>query len=95
MSRKRVILLAAQKREICETKEKNPSFLNIELAQQFCIEKSTVTDILNKKEHWLVISEGQGNVKNFVVQSGLNLRKHLVFGLIMRLIQNKTLMVIF
>ena len=63
MSRKRVVLLAAQKREIYETKEKNPSLPNIELAQQFCIGKSIVTDILNEKERWLAISEGQGNVK--------------------------------
>ncbi|CAI2175696.1 6572_t:CDS:2 [Funneliformis geosporum] len=41
MSRKRVVLSAAQKREICKIKEKNPSLLNIELAQQFCIGKST------------------------------------------------------
>ncbi|CAG8698801.1 15144_t:CDS:2, partial [Funneliformis mosseae] len=26
---------------------------------------STVTDILNEKERWLAISEGQGNVKKF------------------------------
>ncbi|CAI2190434.1 8469_t:CDS:2, partial [Funneliformis geosporum] len=63
--KKRVILSAAQKHEICETKEKNPSLSNIKLAQQFCIGKSTVTDILNEKERWLVISEGQGNVKKF------------------------------
>ncbi|CAI2196522.1 2090_t:CDS:1, partial [Funneliformis geosporum] len=65
ISRKRFVLLAAQKHEICETKEKNPSLPNIELAQQFCIGKSTVTDILNEKEHWLAISEGQENVKKF------------------------------
>ena len=33
--------------------------------------------------------------KNFVVQSGLNLKVHLIFGLIMLLIQSKILMVMF
>ncbi|CAG8682123.1 6437_t:CDS:2, partial [Funneliformis mosseae] len=45
--------------------EKNPSLPNIELAQQFCIRKLIVTDILNEKERWLTILEGQGNVKKF------------------------------
>ena len=43
-TRKRTILSAAQKREICETKEKEP---NVVLAQKYNIGKSTATDILN------------------------------------------------
>jgi hypothetical protein len=37
MLRKRVILSAAQKREICEAKEKNPNLPNVSLAQQYCV----------------------------------------------------------
>jgi len=65
MSRKRVILSAAQKRELCETKEKNPNLSNVNLAQQYRVGKSTITDILKEKERWLAITESQGNVKKF------------------------------
>jgi hypothetical protein len=57
MLRKRVSLSAAQKRELCETKEKNPDFSNVELAVQYNVGKSTITDILKEKERWLAISE--------------------------------------
>ena len=49
-TKKRTILSAAQKREICETKENELSLSNVELAQKYNIRKSTVTDILNEKE---------------------------------------------
>jgi predicted DNA-binding protein YlxM (UPF0122 family) len=65
MSRKRVSLSAAQKRELCETKEKNPDLSNVELAVQYNVGKSTITDILKEKERWLAISESQGSVKKF------------------------------
>ncbi len=64
-TKKRVILTAAQKRELCEIKEKNSTISNVELAQQYRIGKSTVTDILREKERWLSISEGQESVKKF------------------------------
>src|SRR3954452_17449583 len=64
-TRKRTILSAAQKREICETKEREPSLHNVSLAQRYGIGKSTVTDILNEKERWLAISGGQENIKKF------------------------------
>jgi hypothetical protein len=64
-TRKRVILSAAQKRELCETKVKNQNTSNVELALRYHIGKSTVTDILKEKERWLTISEGQENVKKF------------------------------
>ena len=38
MSRKRVSLSAAQKRELCETKEKNPDLSNVELAVNIMLE---------------------------------------------------------
>ena len=64
-TRKRNILTAAQKRELCETKEREPNLSNVELAQKYNIGKSTITDILKDKERWLVISGDQGNVKKF------------------------------
>ena len=64
-TRKRNILTAAQKRELCETKEKEPNLSNVDLAQKYNIGKSTVTDILKDKERWLVISESQENIKKF------------------------------
>ena len=54
-TRKRNILTAAQKRELCETKEREPNLSNVELAQKYNIGKSTITDILKDKERWLVI----------------------------------------
>ena len=64
-TKKRTILTAAQKRELCETKEKEPNLSNTDLAQKYGIGKSTVTDILNNKERWLIISEDQGSIKKF------------------------------
>ena len=64
-TKKRTILSAAQKCEICETKENEPSLSNVELAQKYNIRKSTVTDILNEKERWLAISGNQGKIKKF------------------------------
>ena len=64
-TKKRTILIAAQKCEICETKEKEPNLSNVALAQKYNIGKSTVTDILNEKERWLAISGDQGKIKKF------------------------------
>ena len=36
-TKKRTILIAAQKREICETKEKEPNLSNVALAQKYNI----------------------------------------------------------
>ncbi len=65
LTRKRVILSAAQKRELCEKKERNSSLSNVELAQQYKVGKSTITDILKEKERWLAISESQEHIKKF------------------------------
>ncbi|GES93226.1 tigger transposable element-derived protein 6-like [Rhizophagus clarus] len=65
LTRKRVILSAMQKRKICEKKKKNPSFSNVELAQEYKVEKSTVTNILKEKERWFTISVSQENIKKF------------------------------
>jgi len=64
-TRKRVSLSAAQKRELCEKKEKNLNLPNVEFVLQYHVEKSTITDILKEKRHWLSISESQENVKKF------------------------------
>ncbi|CAB5391817.1 unnamed protein product [Rhizophagus irregularis] len=64
-TRKRTILSAAQKREICEIKEREPNLSNVSLAQRYNIGKSTVTDILSEKECWLAISGDQGSIKKF------------------------------
>ncbi|PKY29709.1 hypothetical protein RhiirB3_341185, partial [Rhizophagus irregularis] len=64
-TRKRTILSAAQKCEICEIKEREPNLSNVSLAQRYNIGKSTVTDILSEKEHWLAISGDQGSIKKF------------------------------
>src|SRR5437762_5026420 len=64
-TKKRTILIAEQKRELCETKENEPNLSNVALAQKYNIGKSTVTDILNEKERWLAISGDQGKIKKF------------------------------
>ncbi|CAG8673899.1 12822_t:CDS:1, partial [Ambispora gerdemannii] len=48
--KKRVSLTTGQKREICETKERNPNLSHIELGGQYGIGKSTVSEILKEKE---------------------------------------------
>ncbi|GES88099.1 tigger transposable element-derived protein 6-like [Rhizophagus clarus] len=63
-TRKRTILSAAQKCEICETKERKPNLSNTSIAQRYNIGKSTVTDILNEKERWLAISRDKESVDN-------------------------------
>ena len=65
MSKKRTILSAEQKRELCEIKEKELTISNVYLAQKYNIGKSTVTDILNEKDRWLAISGDQGKIKKF------------------------------
>src|SRR5438045_7807675 len=76
-TRKRTILSAAQKCEICKTKEREPNLSNTSLAQRYSIEKSTVTDILKEKERWLAISEGQESIKNFCGSKWSQLEKAL------------------
>ncbi|CAG8562403.1 18005_t:CDS:2, partial [Racocetra persica] len=49
-TKKRVVLTAAQKHEICKAKEKNPNIKNIDLANQYSVGKLTITDILKEKE---------------------------------------------
>ena len=64
-TKKRVILFAAQKYDICQTKEMNPSIKNVDLANNYQVGKSTITDILKEKERWLAITTEEGDVKKF------------------------------
>ena len=65
-TKKRVILSAAQKRDICKEKEANPLIKNIDLANKHSVGKSTILDILKEKERWLAIAtEEEGEVKKF------------------------------
>ncbi|GES81286.1 hypothetical protein RCL_jg11905.t1 [Rhizophagus clarus] len=50
LTRKRVILSAVQKCEICEKKEKNPSLFNVELAQEYKVGKLWVNNALNTRQ---------------------------------------------
>ncbi|CAG8692617.1 9623_t:CDS:2, partial [Cetraspora pellucida] len=78
-TKKRVVLTAAQKHEICKAKEKNLNIKNIDLANQYSVGKSTITDILKEKERWLAIEvEEQGEIKKFRGQNGQKLKKLLV-----------------
>src|SRR5260363_297408 len=65
-AKKWVVLTAAQKQEICKAKEQNQNIKNIDLANQYSVGKSTITDILKEKERWLAIAvEEQGEIKKF------------------------------
>ncbi|CAG8606980.1 16660_t:CDS:2, partial [Cetraspora pellucida] len=64
-TKKRVILSAAQKNDICQAKEMNPNIKNIDLANKYQVGKSTITDILKEKERWLATTEEEGKVKKF------------------------------
>ncbi|CAG8759388.1 15360_t:CDS:1, partial [Cetraspora pellucida] len=56
---------AAQKQDLCRKKQKNPLISNVELAKQYGIGKSTVTDILNEKDRWLAILDEEQENKKF------------------------------
>ncbi|CAG8632244.1 5487_t:CDS:2 [Funneliformis mosseae] len=57
--------LVEQKRELCEINEKELTISNVDLAQKYNIRKSTITDILNEKDHWLAILRDQRKIKKF------------------------------
>ncbi|CAB4415240.1 unnamed protein product [Rhizophagus irregularis] len=50
-TRKRTILSAAQKYEICEIKERETNLSNVSLAQKYNIGKSTVDNALNTRQN--------------------------------------------
>ncbi|CAG8808836.1 5367_t:CDS:2, partial [Cetraspora pellucida] len=55
--KKWIMLSIAQKHDICQAKEINLNIKNIDLANKYLVGKLTITDILNKKECWLAITE--------------------------------------
>jgi len=55
--RKLTTLTALKKKELCEYKGANSNASNEEIAQLFQIGKSTVGDILRKKDKWISIEE--------------------------------------
>src|SRR3954453_24182385 len=55
LSKKRVYITAEQKCELCKLKKNKPEPKNIELANQFGISTSQVSDILKESDKWLKI----------------------------------------
>jgi hypothetical protein len=48
-------LTFAQKREICEKYHKNPKHSQTDLAIEYCVRQSTISDILSNEEKWFSI----------------------------------------
>lgn len=58
MSKKqRTALTLAQKKELCQKKVSNPSLKNIEIANEYGIGESTVSEILKAKDRWLAFED--------------------------------------
>jgi Tc5 transposase DNA-binding domain/DDE superfamily endonuclease len=53
--KKRAVLSATQKKEICEQKQANPKLSDSALSQQYNTERSTITKILRQSEKWLAV----------------------------------------
>ncbi|CAG8736247.1 11456_t:CDS:1, partial [Cetraspora pellucida] len=76
-TKKCIILFAMQKQDICQAKKMNPNIKNIDLANKYQVGKLTITDILNKKECWLAMTEEKGEVKKFRGPKWLKLKEAL------------------
>jgi hypothetical protein len=63
-NRKRKILTFAQKKELCE-KHRDLKLNGVQLAKEYEISDSTVSEILKKSEHWLSIDTTLPNANNF------------------------------
>ena len=57
--RKHTAIKLAQKIEICNIKSTNPTIKNVELASQYGIGESTITDILKRRHHYLSLSPNE------------------------------------
>ena len=55
--RSRTILTLAQKKELCQKKENNPHLKHIEIANEYGIGESTVSEILKAKDRWLAFED--------------------------------------
>src|SRR3954454_21350931 len=79
-SKKRVYITAEQKRELCEMKKNKPEPKNNELAIQFGISTSQVSNILNESNKWLKIdpSSYQAKLKRPSVVHFANVEEALI-----------------
>lgn len=79
-SKKRVYITAEQKLELCKLKKNKPEPKNIELANQFGISTSQVSDILKESDKWLKIEPGsyQARLKRPSVVQFINVEEALI-----------------
>src|SRR5256885_15677268 len=63
-NKKRKFLSIAQKKELCE-KHQDQNLNGMQLAREYGISDSTVSDILKKSEHWLSIDTTLPSASNF------------------------------
>ncbi|RIB30890.1 DDE superfamily endonuclease-domain-containing protein [Gigaspora rosea] len=68
-TKKRAILSAAQKHDICKAKEMNPNIKNVDLANKYSVGKSTITDILKEKECWLAITTEKEDIDGHILKT--------------------------
>ncbi|CAB5368316.1 unnamed protein product [Rhizophagus irregularis] len=69
-NKKKKSLTLAQKKELCE-KQKDQKLSGVQLAAQYGISTSTVSDILKRSEHWLSIDTTLPNANNFREKSSV------------------------
>ena len=63
-NKKRKHLTFAQKKELCE-KQRNQNLNSIQLAKEYGISDSTVSDILKKSDYWLSVDATLPNANRF------------------------------
>ena len=63
-NKKRKFLTFSQKKELCE-KHRDQKLSGVQLAREYEISDSTVSDILKKSDHWLSIDTSSPNANNF------------------------------
>ena len=63
-NKKRKFLTFSQKKELCE-KHRDQKLSGVQLAREYGISDSTVSDILKKSDHWLSIDTSSPNANNF------------------------------
>ncbi|CAB5301218.1 unnamed protein product [Rhizophagus irregularis] len=69
-NKKKKSLTLAQKKELCE-KQRDQKLSGVQLAAQYGISTSTVSDILKRSEHWLSIDTTLPNANNFHKKSSV------------------------
>ncbi|CAB5387544.1 unnamed protein product [Rhizophagus irregularis] len=69
-NKKKKSLTLAQKKELCE-KQRDQKLSGVQLAAQYGISTSTVSDILKRSEHWLSIDTTLPNANNFREKSSV------------------------